>query len=125
MSILINKDTKILVQGLTGKTGSFHTEQALAYHGTKMVGGIHPKKGGETWTGNAGGKPVDLPIFATVAEGKARTGANASVIYVPPAGAGDAIVEAIEAAIPLIVCITEGIPVMDMVKVKARLGKSK
>jgi succinyl-CoA synthetase alpha subunit len=121
MSILVNKDTRVLVQGLTGKTGTFHTEQALAYHGTKMVGGIHPKKGGETWTGSKG---ESLPIFATVAEGKAKTGANASVIYVPPAGAGEAILEAIEAEIPLIVCITEGIPVMDMVKVKARLDRS-
>ncbi|MBZ9736997.1 succinate--CoA ligase subunit alpha [Mesorhizobium sp. CA18] len=121
MSILVDKNTKVLVQGLTGKTGTFHTEQALAYHGTKMVGGIHPKKGGETWTGSKG---ENLPIFATVAEGKAKTGANASVIYVPPAGAGEAIIEAIEAEIPLIVCITEGIPVMDMVKVKARLDRS-
>ena len=122
MSILINKDTKILVQGLTGNTGTFHTEQALAYHGTKMVGGTHPKKGGETWEGKNGEK---LPIFASVAEGKEKTGANASVIYVPPAGAAGAIIEAIEAEIPLIVCITEGIPVADMVKVKARLDKSK
>ncbi|TIT42714.1 MAG: succinate--CoA ligase subunit alpha, partial [Mesorhizobium sp.] len=122
MSILVDKNTKVLVQGLTGKTGTFHTEQALAYHGTKMVGGIHPKKGGETWNGSKG---ESLPIFATVAEGKERTGANASVIYVPPAGAGEAIIEAIEAEIPLIVCITEGIPVMDMVKVKARLDRSK
>ncbi|MEZ2331645.1 succinate--CoA ligase subunit alpha [Mesorhizobium sp. RCC_202] len=121
MSILIDRNTKVLVQGLTGKTGTFHTEQALAYHGTKMVGGIHPKKGGETWIGSKG---ESLPIFATVAEGKAKTGANASVIYVPPAGAGEAILEAIEAEIPLIVCITEGIPVMDMVKVKARLDRS-
>ncbi|TDH37681.1 succinate--CoA ligase subunit alpha [Pseudohoeflea suaedae] len=121
MSILINKDTKVLVQGLTGKTGTFHTEQALAYHGTKMVGGIHPKKGGETWEGSAGDK---LPIFASVAEGKDATGANASVIYVPPAGAAAAIIEAIDAEIPLIVCITEGIPVQDMVKVKARLDAS-
>ncbi|KAA3451280.1 succinate--CoA ligase subunit alpha [Mesorhizobium sp. SARCC-RB16n] len=121
MSILVDKNTKVLVQGLTGKTGTFHTEQALAYHGTKMVGGIHPKKGGETWTGSKG---ENLPIFATVAEGRERTGANASVIYVPPAGAGEAIIEAIEAEIPLIVCITEGIPVMDMVKVKARLDRS-
>jgi succinyl-CoA synthetase alpha subunit len=125
MSILVNKDTKVLVQGLTGKTGSFHTEQALAYYGTQMVGGIHPKKGGETWTGNVGDGTVDLPIFATVAEGKEKTGANASVIYVPPAGAGAAIIEAIEAEIPLVVCITEGIPVMDMVRVKAKLDKSK
>lgn len=124
MSILVNKDTKVLVQGLTGKTGTFHTEQALAYHGTQMVGGIHPKKGGETWTGNVGDGTVDLPIFSTVAEGKERTGADASVIYVPPAGAGAAIIEAIEAEIPLIVCITEGIPVSDMVRVKARLEKS-
>ena len=123
MSILINKNTKILVQGMTGRTGTFHTEQALAYHGTKMVGGIHPKKGGSTWTaGDAAG--TQLPIFATVAEGKEVTGADASVIYVPPAGAAAAIIEAIEAEIPLIVCITEGIPVIDMVKVKARLRKS-
>ena len=121
MSILINKDTKVLVQGLTGKTGTFHTEQALAYHGTRMVGGIHPKKGGTIWEGSGGDK---LPIFASVAEGKKETGANASVVYVPPAGAGAAIVEAIDAEIPLIVCITEGIPVQDMVKVKARLDRS-
>ncbi|RJT39688.1 succinate--CoA ligase subunit alpha [Mesorhizobium waimense] len=121
MSILVDKNTKVLVQGLTGKTGTFHTEQALAYHGTKMVGGIHPKKGGETWAGATG---ESLPIFATVAEGKEKTGANASVVYVPPAGAAEAIIEAIEAEIPLIVCITEGIPVMDMVKVKARLDRS-
>ncbi|TIR43463.1 MAG: succinate--CoA ligase subunit alpha [Mesorhizobium sp.] len=121
MSILVDKNTKVLVQGLTGKTGTFHTEQALAYHGTKMVGGIHPKKGGETWTGAKG---ETLPIFSTVAEGKATTGANASVVYVPPAGAAEAILEAIEAEIPLIVCITEGIPVIDMIKVKARLDRS-
>jgi succinyl-CoA synthetase alpha subunit len=121
MSILVDKNTKILVQGLTGKTGTFHTEQALAYYGTQMVGGIHPKKGGETWTG-AGGH--ELPIFASVAEGKDRTGADASVIYVPPAGAADAIIEAIDAEIPFITCITEGIPVSDMVRVKARLERS-
>ena len=121
MSILVDKNTKILVQGLTGKTGTFHTEQALAYYGTKMVGGIHPKKGGETWTG-AGGE--DLPIFATVAEGKEKTGADASVIYVPPAGAADDIIEAIDAEIGFITCITEGIPVADMVRVKARLERS-
>ena len=125
MSILVDKNTKILVQGLTGKTGSFHTEQALAYHGTRMVGGIHPKKGGETWHGTAGGKAVELPIFSSVAEGRERTGATASVVYVPPAGAADAIIEAIEAEIPLIVCITEGIPVLDMVRVKARLETSR
>jgi succinyl-CoA synthetase alpha subunit len=119
MSILIDKNTKILVQGLTGNTGSFHTEQALMYHGTRMVGGIHPKKGGTYWDGS-----VSLPIFATVAEGKEKTGANASVVYVPPAGAAAAIIEAIEAEIPLIVCITEGIPVMDMIKVKAKLDRS-
>lgn len=124
MSIIVNKDTKVLVQGLTGKTGTFHTEQALAYHGTKMVGGVHPKKGGETWTGHVGDGTVDLPIFSTVAEGKEKTGANASVIYVPPAGAGAAIIEAIDAQVPLIVCITEGIPVADMVRVKARLDRS-
>ena len=122
MSILIDKNTKVLVQGLTGKTGTFHTEQALAYHGTQMVAGIHPKKGGETWEGKGGEK---LPIYATVADAKDATGANASVIYVPPAGAGAAIIEAIDAEVPLIVCITEGVPVMDMVKVKARLEKSK
>jgi succinyl-CoA synthetase alpha subunit len=120
MSILIDKNTKVLVQGLTGNTGSFHTEQALSYHGTKMVGGIHPKKGGSFWDGS-----VSLPIYASVAEGKERTGANASVVYVPPAGASAAIIEAIEAEIPLIVCITEGIPVLDMVKVKRSLSGSK
>ena len=123
MSILVNKDTRVLVQGLTGKTGTFHTEQALAYYGTKMVGGTHPKKGGETWSSGVDG--TDLPIFTSVAEGKAKTNANASVIYVPPAGAADAIIEAIDAEIPLIVAITEGVPVQDMVKVKARLEKSK
>ena len=121
MSILVDKNTKIIVQGLTGKTGTFHTEQALAYHGTQMVAGIHPKKGGETWTGSKG---ENLPIYATVAEAKSATGANASVIYVPPAGAADAIIEAIEAEIPFITCITEGIPVLDMVRVKGRLEKS-
>src|SRR3954469_9283293 len=125
MSILVDKNTKVIVQGLTGKTGTFHTEQALAYFGTKMVAGTHPKKGGEFWTGKVNGSDHALPIFATVAEAKDRTGANASVIYVPPAGAAAAIEEAIEAEIPLIVCITEGIPVLDMVRVKARLEKSK
>ncbi|KQM31485.1 succinate--CoA ligase [Rhizobium sp. Leaf68] len=121
MSILVNKDTKILVQGLTGKTGTFHTEQALAYYGTQMVGGIHPSKGGTNWSGSKG---ETLPIFATVAEAKEKTGADASVIYVPPAGAADAIIEAIDAEIPFITCITEGIPVADMVRVKARLDRS-
>ena len=124
MSILVNKDTKVIVQGLTGKTGTFHTEQALAYYGTKMVAGVHPKKGGESWTSGVDAA-ASLPIFASVGEAREATGADASVIYVPPAGAGAAIIEAIEAEVPLIVCITEGIPVMDMVKVKAKLDKSK
>ena len=126
MSILVDNNTKILVQGLTGSAGTLHTQYALAYHGTKMVGGIHPKKGGSTWQGlvpEVG--EVELPIFATVAEGKEKTGATASVIYVPPPGAAAAIMEAIEAEIELIVCITEGVPVLDMVKVKAALDKSK
>ena len=121
MSILIDRNTKILVQGLTGNTGSFHTEQSLAYYGTQMVGGTHPKKGGQTWEGSSG---EQLPIFTSVAEGKEATGANASVVYVPPAGAAGAIIEAIDAEIPLIICITEGVPVLDMVKVNARLEKS-
>lgn len=122
MSILIDNNTKILTQGMTGNTGSFHTNQALAYYGTKMVGGIHPKKGGTQWKAEDG---TELPIFASVAEGKEKTGATASVVYVPPAGAAAAIEEAIDAEIPLIVCITEGVPVLDMVRVKAKLDKSK
>ena len=125
MSILVDRNTKVIVQGLTGKTGSFHTEQALAYHGTRMVAGTHPRKGGEMWTGRADGREVQLPIFASVTEAREKTGADASVIYVPPAGAGAAIEEAIEAEVPLIVCITEGIPALDMVRVKARLDRSK
>ena len=121
MSILINKDTKIIVQGLTGKTGTFHTEQALAYHGTQMVAGTHPKKGGQNWTSADG---QNLPLFSTVAEAKDHTGANASVIYVPPAGAAAAIEESIDAEIELITCITEGVPVLDMVQVKEKLDKS-
>ena len=121
MSILIDKDTKVIVQGLTGNTGSFHTEQALAYHGTQMVAGTHPKKGGQNWEGTNGEK---LPIFTTVGEAKEATGANASVIYVPPAFTAGAIEEAIDAEIPLIICITEGVPVLDMVRVKAKLDKS-
>ncbi|WP_348762785.1 succinate--CoA ligase subunit alpha [Hyphomonas atlantica] len=121
MSILIDKNTKVLTQGMTGNTGSFHTNQALAYFGTQMVGGIHPKKGGTTWAAENG---QELPIFASVAEGKEKTGADASVVYVPPAGAAAAIEEAIDAEIPLIVCITEGVPVLDMVRVKAKLDKS-
>ncbi|MFC6199224.1 succinate--CoA ligase subunit alpha [Ponticaulis profundi] len=122
MSILIDKNTKVLTQGMTGNTGSFHTNQALAYFGTQMVGGIHPKKGGTNWTADNG---QELPIFSSVAEGKDKTGATASVVYVPPAGAAAAIEEAIDAEIELIVCITEGVPVMDMVRVKDKLKKSK
>ncbi|WP_026381675.1 succinate--CoA ligase subunit alpha [Afifella pfennigii] len=123
MSILVDQNTRVIVQGLTGKTGTFHTEQALAYYGTKMVAGVHPKKGGETWEAGVEGL-AELPIYASVAEAKERTGANASVIYVPPAGAAAAIEEAIDADMPLIVCITEGIPVLDMVRVKAKLETS-
>ena len=121
MSILVDKNTKVIVQGLTGKTGTFHTEQALRYYGTQMVAGVHPKKGGENWHGSEG---ETLPIYASVAEAREATGADASVIYVPPAGAADAIIEAIDAEVPFITCITEGIPVLDMVRVKARLDRS-
>ena len=121
MSILINKDTKIITQGLTGKTGTFHTEQALAYHGTQMVAGTHPNKGGQQWTSASG---QSLPLYSSVAEAKEATGANASVIYVPPAGAAAAIEEAIEAGVELITCITEGVPVLDMVRVKEKLNAS-
>ncbi|WP_122466055.1 succinate--CoA ligase subunit alpha [Brevundimonas lutea] len=121
MSILVDKNTKVIVQGLTGKTGTFHTEQALRYYGTQMVAGTHPKKGGENWHGSEG---ETLPIYASVAEARDATGADASVIYVPPAGAADAIIEAIDAEVPFITCITEGIPVLDMVRVKARLDRS-
>src|SRR5215217_6976115 len=116
MSILIDNNTKVLCQGFTGKNGTFHSEQAIAY-GTKMVGGTSPGKGGAMHLG--------LPVFDTVAEARAKTGCDASVIYVPPAGAADAIAEAIEAQIGLIICITEGIPVADMVKVKRSLCGSK
>ncbi|ENY82064.1 succinate--CoA ligase subunit alpha [Sphingopyxis sp. MC1] len=116
MSILIDKNTKVITQGMTGATGTFHTEQALAY-GTQMVGGVTPGKGGTTHIG--------LPMFDTVAEAKATTGATASVIYVPPPFAADSILEAIDAEIELIVAITEGIPVLDMVKVKRALSGSK
>ena len=116
MSILVNKNTKVICQGITGNNGTFHTEQAIAY-GTQMVGGVTPGKGGTTHVG--------LPVCDTVWDAKQATGADASVIYVPPPFAADAILEAIDAEIPLIVCITEGIPVMDMVKVKRALSGSK
>ena len=116
MSILVNANTKVITQGMTGNTGTFHTEQALAY-GTKMVGGVTPGKGGTTHIG--------LPNFDTVHEAVQVTGADASVIYVPPPFAADSILEAIDAAVPLIVCITEGIPVLDMVRVKRALQGSK
>ena len=116
MSVLIGSHTKVICQGVTGAQGTFHTEQAIAY-GTKMVGGVTPGKGGTTHVG--------LPVYDTVGEAKAATGADASVIYVPPPFAADSILEAIDAEIGLIVCITEGIPVLDMVKVKKALQGSK
>src|SRR5919109_3005130 len=116
MAILVDKNTKVICQGFTGRNGTFHSEQAIAY-GTRMVGGTSPGKGGSTHLG--------LPVFDTVAEAKATTGCDASAVYVPPAGAADAICEAIEAEIPLIVCITEGIPVLGMVRVKRSLTGSK
>jgi succinyl-CoA synthetase alpha subunit len=115
MSVLVNKDTKVICQGFTGAQGTFHSEQAIAY-GTKMVGGVTPGKGGSNH--------LDLPVFDTVGQAVQHTGADASVIYVPPPFAADAIVEAIEAGLELVVCITEGIPVLDMVKVKRALDGS-
>ena len=116
MSILIGKETRVICQGITGAQGTFHSEQAIAY-GTKMVGGVTPEKGGTTHVG--------LPVFNTVDEAVRQTGADASVIYVPPPFAADSILEAIDAGIPLIICITEGIPVADMIKVKRALSGSK
>ncbi|MBU0791305.1 MAG: succinate--CoA ligase subunit alpha, partial [Gammaproteobacteria bacterium] len=113
MSILVNKDTKVICQGFTGKQGTFHSEQAIAY-GTQLVGGVSPGKGG--------GKHLDRPVFNTAHDAVAATGAEASMIYVPAAGAADAILEAADAGIKVIVCITEGIPVNDMVRVKAALA---
>jgi len=116
MSVLINKETKVICQGFTGTHGTFHSEQALNY-GTKLVGGVTPKKGGQ--------KHLGLPVFNTVIEAKEKTGANATMIYVPPKFSADAIIEAINADLDLIVCITEGIPIIDMIKVKQELIKSK
>jgi succinyl-CoA synthetase alpha subunit len=119
MSILVNKSTKVICQGITGSAGAFHTDQCLAY-GSQFVGGVTPKKGGTTWTGKESGK--SLPVFNTVAEAVRKTGADASMIFVPPAGAADAIMEAADAGIKVIVAITEGIPVLDMARVMRFLG---
>ena len=116
MAILVNKNTKVICQGFTGAQGTFHSEQAINY-GTKMVGGVTPGKGGQTH--------LDLPVYNTIHEAVSRTGANASVIYVPPPFAADSILEAINAGVDLVICITEGIPVLDMIKVKRALARTK
>ena len=116
MSILINKNTKVICQGFTGTHGTFHSEQALRY-GTKLVGGVTPKKGGQMH--------LELPVFNTVQEAKEKTSADATMIYVPPKFAAEAVIEAIDAKIKLVVCITEGIPLVDMLKVKKNLNNSK
>ena len=123
MAVLVDQDTRVLCQGITGSYGALHTRGCLHY-GTKMVGGVTPGKGGMTWEAGEPAKGATLPVFDTVAEAREATGADASVIYVPPPFAGDAILEAIDAEIELIVCITEGIPVMDMMKVKRALEGS-
>ncbi len=115
MSVLVNKKTKVICQGFTGKHGTFHSEQAIKY-GTNLIGGVTPKKGGQ--------KHLDLPVFNTVEEAKNTTNANATMIYVPPKFAAEAVIEAIDSKIELIVCITEGIPIIDMIKVKQKLSKS-